>query len=148
MILVEAVLTDPVFYAISAFQNDPAEVVSDAGESGVSRAKIQAELRNVALARFDGGFIVVEVDSGTHLGVVLCSGEVAVWFESFAVDFLSYLAEDVPERYDVVPVIVAGYVAYKAVLNVEAVSEVYVVVLIEFFVVSYDIMALRVGLVF
>jgi len=80
--------------------------------------------------------------------VVLGAGEVAVRFESFAVDLLGYLAEDVPERYDVVPVLVAGYVAYEVVLDVQTVSEVYVVVLIELFVVRYDIMALWVGLVF
>jgi hypothetical protein len=80
--------------------------------------------------------------------VILGAGEVPVRFESFTVDLLSYLAQDVPERNDVVPVIVAGYVAHKVVLNVEAVSEVYVVVLIEFFVVRYDIMPLWVGLVF
>ena len=80
--------------------------------------------------------------------MVLGAGEVAVRFESFSVDLLRYLAEDVPERYDVVPVIVAGYVAYEVVLDVEAVSEVYVVVLIVFFVVRYDIMTLRIGLIF
>jgi hypothetical protein len=80
--------------------------------------------------------------------VILGAGEVAVRFESFAVDLLSYLAEDVPERYDVVPVIVAGYVAYEVVFDVKTVSEVYVVVLVEFFVVCYDIMTLWVGLVF
>ena len=80
--------------------------------------------------------------------MVLGAGEVAVRFESFSVDLLSYLAEDVPERYDVVPLLIAGYVAYKVVLNVETVSEVYVVVLIVLLVVRYDIMTLRVGLIF
>ena len=80
--------------------------------------------------------------------MVLGAGKVAVRFESFAVDLLRYLAEYVPERYDVVPLLIAGYVAYKVVLNVETVSEVYVVVLIVFFVVRYDIMTLRIGLIF
>lgn len=80
--------------------------------------------------------------------MVLCPGKVAIWIQILSVNFLCYFAEDVSEWYDVVPLFVAGDVAYKIVFDVEAVSEAYVVVLVELTMMGNDIVAFWIGLVF
>ena len=122
MVLVDVEVGYPAFHAVAAYFSEAAEVVVDTGEACVSGCDVDAELCAVAFSWFDGGFRVVEVDPGVHLGMVFSAAEVSVWVEVFLFNFVGDCAEYFVVSDDVVPFAVGGYVADPVVVDPEAVS--------------------------